>query len=123
MKKSIIVASSTLLITIALLFIFVTPAFSQTAISPTETIEIYDDGVTAIEEQKIVITETKEVATVTYEGTQNDLISEIASLDRQISDLQARRAELITIQTQMQTEVDKLPSRIIEEEVVKVTVE
>ena len=65
-------------------------------VSEVETLPVVFDKETIVEERM----------------TLNDTISEIASLDSDIARLQARRAELVILQTQIQTELDKLPARV-----------
>ena len=76
------------------------------------TIKVDDDGYQAVE--TIAVTFTEDVAVETR-MTLNDTTSELASIDRQITVLQARRVEVLTHQANIQAEIDKRPARKVVE--------
>ena len=85
-------------------------AGAQTVVKTASTITVQDDGTT----EKTALRATETIPTTTKEQyTMNDLISEIASLDTQIAELQAQREKLVAKQTALQTELDKLPVRTV----------
>ncbi len=73
-----------------------------------------DDGKQALETVRFTIKETKQVEEVKFDGTENDLVSDIEIIDRQITNLQSRKTEKEALLTQVRSEKAKLPKRIVE---------
>jgi len=77
------------------------------------SITITDDGGdfnTLKIKKETEVTETK----VEYDGTMNDLITDIARSDARVATENATNVVLKAQQTEFQTEIDKLPARVEE---------
>lgn len=85
---------------------FVSGYFLQGA--EAETITSQDDGTLPVKAVPFVV-ETPSITTQQY--SINDLTSEITAINAQITTLQARRDELVALQTKIQKEADKLSPR------------
>ena len=59
------------------------------------------------EEKKVEITETVTETRPKFEGTVNDIISDIVRLDSQISALETERTRLVDLKAQIETELLK----------------
>jgi hypothetical protein len=79
-----------------------------------QTIDVYDDGVNPSNEQKVVITEVKQVeqTDIKFEGTLSDIQNEILpSLYAQREGIDAQIAKYEALVVQIKKETDKLPAR------------
>ncbi len=71
-----------------------------------ETITI-EDSASPKEERRVTIVETKEISEVIYDGTLNDVISEITSIDTQIALLQNARRDKLALKDRLEAELNK----------------
>ena len=90
-------------------------------------IEILDDKKSPIEQQKVRVTETKEVTETSFDGTLKDLQDEILILTNQKKkfndEIDAQILDKQTIFDKVQAELEKLPPRDLREEYPKEPVE
>lgn len=85
-----------------------------TSLTNGQVITVTDDGIRPIDRQNVVVktTETKEITTVDFSGTQSDLENEILPLlykkrDAILTEIQKNEALLV----QIRIEINKLPPR------------
>lgn len=78
-----------------------------------QTITVVDDGTTKVEQLEIKIEVTKETTTTLYQGTKNDLITQIEQIDREIERLMTEKTVLLDYLTDTEAELNKLPARAL----------
>lgn len=76
-----------------------------------QEIKITDDKRRPIDQQPIVITKTETKAVPVFSGSAIALKNQIDAVDKQILALQARKAELVSMQQAVNVELQKLPAR------------